>query len=65
MFRLLDNNDEMWTRHAESSIVQRRYWASQLMVDITNLKQKIKVLQDDILVCDCGRLAVRSRPTFF
>ena len=35
------------------------------MVDITNLKQKIKVLQDDILVCDCGRLAVRSRLTFF
>jgi hypothetical protein len=64
MFRLLDNNDELWEQYGESSIVQRRWYYSQLRMDIDNLRKQILVLQADILVRDCGYLAVRL-PTIF
>lgn len=47
--RLLDNNDELWEQYGESSIVQRRWYYSQLRMDIDNLRKQILVLQADIL----------------
>jgi len=46
--RLLDDNDELCERYTESSAIQRRWCASQLMVDIKNLRQQVVVLQKDI-----------------
>lgn len=45
--RLLDHNDELCLRFADSSFLQRRMASSQLMVDIDALRLYIVALQND------------------
>jgi hypothetical protein len=64
MFRFLDNNDELWERYTDSSTIQRRWFFSQLILDIKNLRQQVQALWKDMCVRDCVYLAVRSPKDF-
>jgi len=46
--RLLDHNDELSDLYEGSSVVQRHYYNSELMVDIRILRQQLVALQKDI-----------------
>ncbi|KAN0131632.1 hypothetical protein V8E53_010474 [Lactarius tabidus] len=54
--KFLDNNDELWERYTDSSTIQRRWFFSQLILDIKNLRQQVQALWKDMCNTTTSRM---------